>query len=163
MDVKTTLSNGVVKEEVYVEQPLGFETHERKTHVWKLKKALYGLKEAPRTWYYRMDSFLMSLGITKNKEDSNLYFKVEDERSVILLLYVDDLFLTGNEELITNTRRILSTELEMKYLGMMHYFLGMEVWESEKRNIPWARELCSGYSEEIQNIGLQGYSHTYGI
>ena len=72
--------NGVVEEEVYVEQPLGFDTHDRKTHVWKLKKDLYGLKQAPRTWYKRTDRFLMSLGFTKSKEDSNLYFKVEDGR-----------------------------------------------------------------------------------
>ena len=57
---------------MYVEQPLGFKTHDRKTHVCKLKKALYGLKHAPRTWYSGMDSFLMSLGFTKSKADSNI-------------------------------------------------------------------------------------------
>ena len=120
MDVKTTFFNGLVEEEVYMEQPLGFETHDKQTHVCKLKKALYGLKQAPRMWYGRMDSFLMSLGFTKSKEDSNLYFKVDGGRPVILLLYVGDLFLTGKEELIKDTRRRLSTELEMKDLGMMH-------------------------------------------
>ena len=60
MDVKTSFLNGVFKEEVYVEQPLVFETHDSQTHVCKLKKALYGLKHAPRTWYDMMDSFLMS-------------------------------------------------------------------------------------------------------
>ena len=94
--------NGVVEEEVYVEQPLGFETHDRNTHVCKLKKALYGLKQAPRTWYDRMDRFLMSLGFTKIKEDSNLYFKVEDKILLILLLYVDGFFRTKSEELITD-------------------------------------------------------------
>ena len=93
MDVKTAFLNGVV-EEVYMEQPLGFKTHDKQTHVCKLKKALYGLKQAPRTWYDRMNSFLMSLGFTKSKEDSNLYFKVEGGIPVILHLYVDDLFLT---------------------------------------------------------------------
>ena len=128
MGVKTTFLNGVVEEEVYVEQPQGLETHDKNTHVCKLKKALYGLKQAPRTWYERMDNFLMSLGFTKSKADSNLYFKVEDERPVILLLYVDNLFLIGNEELITDARRRLDTKFKMKYLGMMHYLLGMEVW-----------------------------------
>ena len=78
----------------------------------------------------RMDSFLMSLGFTKSKADSNVYFKVEDERPMILLLYVDDLFLTNKEELIIDEKRILDTELEMKDLGMMHYFLGMDMWRS---------------------------------
>ena len=75
----------------------------------------------------------MSLGFTKTKEDSILYFKVEGERPVILLLYVDDLFLTGENELIADAKRRLSTKFEMKDLGMMHYFLGMEVWQSADR------------------------------
>ena len=64
MDVKRTFLNGVVKEEVYVEHPLGFKTRDRKTHACKLNKSLYGLKQAPRTWYDRMDSFLKILGFT---------------------------------------------------------------------------------------------------
>ena len=77
MDVKTTLLNGVVEEEVSVEQPLDFETHDRESHVCRLKKSMYGLKQAPRTWYGRIDGFLSSLGFTKSKADSNLYYKVE--------------------------------------------------------------------------------------
>ena len=92
-----------------MEQPLGFETHDRKTHVCKLKKELYGLKQAPRTWYGNMGSFPMSLGFTKSKVDSNLYFKVEDEILVILLLYVDERFLTRDEEIIKYVRRRIPT------------------------------------------------------
>ena len=72
MDVNTTFFNGVVEEEVYVEQPLGFETLYKESHVCRLQKALYGLKQAPRTWYGRIDGFLSSLGFTKSKVDSNL-------------------------------------------------------------------------------------------
>ena len=68
MDVKTTFLNGVVEEEVYVKQPLVFETHDRETHVCKLKKDMYG----------RIECFLTSLGFTKSKVDSNLYYKVEE-------------------------------------------------------------------------------------
>ena len=75
MDVNTTFLNGVVEEEVYVEQPLHFETHDKETHVCRLNKSMYGLKQAPRTWYSRIDSFLSSLGFTKSKADSNLYYK----------------------------------------------------------------------------------------
>ena len=71
MDVKTAFLNGVV-EEARVCQPLSFETHDRETHVCKLKKSLYSLKQEPRTWYDRIDSFVSSLGFNKSKEDSNL-------------------------------------------------------------------------------------------
>ena len=84
MDVKTAFLNGVVEEEVYVEQPLDFETHDRL--VCKLKKSLYGLKQAPKTLYGRIDSFLSSLGFTKSKADSNLYYKVEEGNPLKLLL-----------------------------------------------------------------------------
>ena len=130
MDVNITLLNGVVEEEVHVEQPLGFETHDKETHVCKLKKALYVLKQAPKTSHDRMDSFLMSQGFTKIKVDSNLYFKVEGGRPMMLLLYVDDLLLTSEEELIKDARRRLAIEFEMQDLGMMNYFLGMEVWKN---------------------------------
>ena len=127
MDVKTAFLNGEVEEEVYVEQPLGFETHDRDSHVCRLNKSLYGLKHEPRTWYDRIDGFLSSLGFTKSKVDSNLYYKVEDDNLVILLLYVDDLFVTGMDGLIIDTKRKLVAEFKMKDLDMMHYFLGMGV------------------------------------
>jgi hypothetical protein len=133
MDVKTTFLNGVIEEEVYIEQSQGFEVEDTKTHVCKLKKAPYGLKKAPRAWYGRIDNFLTSLGFTKSKDDSNLYFKVMNDEPVILLLHVDDLFLTGEENLITECRKKLTAEFEMKDLGLMHYFLGLEVWQIPKR------------------------------
>jgi hypothetical protein len=118
--------NGEIKEEFYVEKPLGFETHDRETHVCRLNKDLYGLKQEPKAWYGRIDNFMMSLGFTKSSAYPNLYLKVEDSEPVILLLYVDDLFLTGAKNLITECKRKLATEFKMKYLGMMHYFLGLE-------------------------------------
>jgi transposase InsO family protein len=133
MDVKTAFLNGVIEEVVYIEQPQGFEVEDRKSHVYRLKKALYGLKQAPRGWYGHIDSFLMSLGFTKSKADSNLYFKIMNNEPVILLLYVDDLFLTGEEKLITECKKRLASEFEMKDLGLMHYLLGREVWQSPER------------------------------
>jgi hypothetical protein len=79
---------------VYTEKPQGFEVEDRNTDVCRLKKALYRLKQAPRDWYGRIDSFMMSLGFTKSKVDSNLYFKVMNDELLIFFLYVDDLFLT---------------------------------------------------------------------
>ena len=86
------------------------------------------MKHAPKTWYGGIDSFLSSLGFTKSKADSNLYYNVEGGNTVMLILYVDDLFVTGTDGLIADTKRKLAAEYEMKDLGMMHCFLGMEVW-----------------------------------
>ena len=105
---ETNFLNSVIKEEVYIEQPQGFELEDRKSHVCKLKKALYGLKQAPRAWYGQIDSFLMSLGFTKSKADSNLYFKVMNDEPVVLLIYVDDLLLTEEENLIIDCKKNLA-------------------------------------------------------
>jgi hypothetical protein len=133
MDMKTTFLNGVIEEEVYIEQPQGFEVEDMRSHVCRLKKALYGLKQAHRAWYGRIGSFLMSLGSTKSKKNSNLYFKIMNNDPVILLLYVDDLFLTVEEKFIAECKRRLASKFEMKDLGLMHYFLGLEVWHSPER------------------------------
>ena len=100
MDVKTTFLDGVIEEEVYIEYPHGFEVEYRQTHVWKLKKDLYGIKKHPIARYGRIDIFLTSLGFTKTKFDPKCYFNFMDDEPVILLLYVDDLFLMGNEKRI---------------------------------------------------------------
>jgi hypothetical protein len=103
--------------------------HGKESHVCKLKRALYGLKQALRAWYGRIDNFLQSLGFTKSIANPNLYINIVKSHPVILVLYVDDLFLTGVEHLIDQTKRELSTEFEMKDLGLMHYFLALEVWQ----------------------------------
>jgi hypothetical protein len=128
MDVKTTFLNGKIEHEVFVEQPEGFVMHSKVSHVCKLRKALYGLKQAPRVWYERIDGFLKGLGFQKSDVDANLYFKIDRNQPIILVLYVDDLFLTGNEGQIAWCKRELISEFEMKDLGLMHYFLGLEVY-----------------------------------
>ena len=72
MDVKTAFLNGLLQEEVYLEKPQGFEIHERESHVCRVKKALYGLKEAPRAWYLRIDSYLLSIGFQKREAHPHL-------------------------------------------------------------------------------------------
>jgi hypothetical protein len=129
MDVKTAFLNGAIEEEVYIEQPQGFEVHSRDTHVCRLKKALYGLKQTPRAWYARMDNYLTRLGFSKSHADPNLYYKVVNNAPVILLLYVHDLFIIGEESLIIQCKKDLASEFDMKDLGLMHYYLGLEVWQ----------------------------------
>ena len=72
---------------------------------------------------------LMSVGFTKSREHSNLYYKVDEDGILILLLYVDDLFFTGEDKSIIECKKRLTAYFEMKGIGMMHYFLGLEVWQ----------------------------------
>ena len=122
MDVQTMFLNGIIEEEVYIKKLHGFMIYGKESHVWRLKKALYGIKQAPRAWYSRIDSYLQSLVFTKSDADSNLYINVVGNIPLILVLYVDDLFLIGDEHQIARCKRELTSEFEMKDLGLMHYF-----------------------------------------
>ena len=127
MDMKTAFLNGLLQEEVYLEKPQGFEVYERDSHVCRLKKALYGLKQAPWTWYSMIDSYLLSIGFRKSATNPNLYYIVVGGVLFILLLYVDDLFITGWEHLIDAYKKDRASKFKMTDLGLMHYYLGKEV------------------------------------
>ena len=89
MDVKSAFLNGFIEEEVYVEQPPGFESFEFPKHVFKLSKALYGLKQAPRAWYERLSNFLLEKGFSKGKVDIILFIKKSNHDILIIQIYVD--------------------------------------------------------------------------
>jgi len=126
--IKTKFLHGILHEEVYVEKPHGLEVEDQKTHVCKLKKAFYGLKKDPRAWYVHIDNYLTKLGFKRSNVHPNLYLKVVQGMSLILVLYVDDLFLTGSEPLMSEYKMEPTSKFKMKDLGLMHYFLGLEVW-----------------------------------
>ena len=129
MDVNSTFLNGEFEEEVYIEQPDGFVIHGKESHVCKLKKTLYGLKQAHRYWYSRIDTYIHKPGSLKSDVDSNMYFKVVENQPMILVLYVDDIFLTREERPISECQREITSYFEMKDLGLMCYFLGLDIWQ----------------------------------
>ena len=86
----------------------------------KLKKALYGLKQAPRAWYERINNYLAKLGYSKNEADPNIYFKIANSDMIILVLYVDDLLITGEDQLIAKCKQDLATKFDMKKLALLH-------------------------------------------
>eukprot|EP00253_Pinus_taeda_P017936 PITA_17936 len=107
----------------------GIDYEETFTSVARLKKALDGLKQAPRPWYGQIDGYLQNMGFVKSDADPNLYYLVVESEPLILVLYVDDLFLTGSSRLIEDCKKNLATKFDMKDLGRMHCFLGLEVWQ----------------------------------
>jgi hypothetical protein len=95
MDVKSAFLNGVLEEEVYVDQPPGFEVKENPTKVYRLKKALYGLKQAPRAWYNRIDTYLIKSGFGRSQNEPILYTKTDQHSKILIVcLYVDDMIYT---------------------------------------------------------------------
>ena len=84
MDVKSAFLNGILQEEVYVEQPKGFEDPTHHNHVYRLKKALYGLKQTPRAWYERLTGFLVDGGYIRGSVDKTLFF-MEKEKDIIVV------------------------------------------------------------------------------
>jgi hypothetical protein len=131
MDVKIAFLNGIIEEEVYIEQLEGFETFDKESHVCRLKRTHYGLKQAPRAWYTRIDNYFTGLGFSKSEADENLYQIVVEGKLLIIVLYVDDLILTGDEQLINSCKEDLAKEFDMKDLGLLHYFLGLEIWQRD--------------------------------
>ncbi|KAI5312034.1 hypothetical protein L3X38_041207 [Prunus dulcis] len=128
LDVKNAFLHGILQEEVYMSQPPGFEDPSHPYHVCKLLKSLYGLKQAPRAWNDRFTQFLPSLGFENTYSDSSLFVKHVGHGIVVLLLYVDDIIITGSASgAITQVISALTTEFDIKDLGLLHYFLGIQI------------------------------------
>lgn len=118
---------------MYVEQPQGFVAKGEEDKVYKLRKALYGLKQAPRAWYSQIDGYFLEKGFCKSKSEPTLYVKHQGEsRILIFALYVDDLVFTGNDKkMIEEFRREMMMKYEMSDLGLLYYFLGMEIYQDD--------------------------------
>ena len=99
--------------------------------VCKLKKAIHGLKQTPRAWYYHIDKYLQQQGFTKGSADSNLYTKIENDKLLIVVVYVDDIIFGSNEESMSQKfASVMQQEFEMSLLGELTYFLGLQVQQA---------------------------------
>ena len=97
----------------------------------RLKRTVYGLKQAPYAWYTQIDSYFTGLGFTNSEVDANIFHIVVEGKILIIFLYVDDLILTGDEQLIHSCKENLAKEFEMKDMRLLHYFLGLEIWQRD--------------------------------
>ena len=91
IDVKSAFLNGIIKEEVYVEQPPRFEDDEHPDWVFRLHKALYGLKQAPRAWYEKLSSFLIATGYDRDHGDTTLFIKRVNKEIIVVQIYIDNI------------------------------------------------------------------------
>ncbi|KAD5508938.1 hypothetical protein E3N88_16641 [Mikania micrantha] len=128
LDVQNAFLHGELKETVYLRQPRGFIDASKPDHVCLLHKSLYGLKQAPRAWFERLTNTLHHLGFTGSKTDPSLFILNNGGTLVYVLIYVDDIIVTGNNiNAINNVIANLGTSFAVKDLGDLHYFLGIEV------------------------------------
>ena len=153
MDVKTAFLNGYLEEEIYMEQPEGFTSSQTSGLICKLKKSIYGLKQASRSWNLRFDEVIRGSGFIKNEEESCVYKKSSGSMVVFLVLYVDDILIIGNDiGMLQSVKSYLSKNFSMKDLGEASYILGIKLYRDRARRL-----IGLSQSSYIDNV-LERYS-----
>ncbi|GKA25342.1 retrovirus-related pol polyprotein from transposon TNT 1-94 [Tanacetum coccineum] len=133
MDVKTAFLNDELKEEVYVSQPEGFVDQDNPSHVYKLKKAHCGLKQAPRAWYDMLSSFLISQHFSKGVVDPTLFTRQAGNDLLLVQIYVDDIiFASTNTARCNEFANYMTTKFKMSMMGHMSFFLGLQISQSPR-------------------------------
>jgi hypothetical protein len=146
IDIQNAFLHGTLSEEVFMQQPPGFQHPQFPNHVCKLQKAIYGLKQAPRAWFSRLSSRLIALGFHGSKSDTSLFICRTPIFTIYVLIYVDDIIITSSsapaiDTLLSN----LKSDFAVKHLGPLNFFLGIEV-------IPTAQGVLLSQQRYIKDI-----------
>nr|GEX52839.1 hypothetical protein [Tanacetum cinerariifolium] len=151
MDVKTAFLNGYLSEEVYMEQPEGFVNLKYPNRVCKLKRFIYGLKQASRQWNKRFDDKIKKFGFTQNRNEPCVYLKASGSNITFLILYVDDILIMGNNiPMLQDVKSYIGRCFAMKDLGEAAYILGIKIYRDRSRRLIG---LCqSAYIKKILKI-----------
>jgi hypothetical protein len=167
MDIKNTFLNGPIKEEVYVEQPPGFESEWYPNHVYKLHKALYGLKQAPRVWYEWIRDILLENGFMIGKADSTLFTRKIGKDLFVCQIYVDNIiFGSTNKSFCDEFSKIMMDRFEMSMMGVLTFFLGFQIKQAKEetfisqtmylvtysKNLAWAKQSQSRHPWAVMVI-----------
>ncbi|BBG99166.1 transposable element gene [Prunus dulcis] len=152
LDVKLAFLNGVLQEEVYVEQLEGFVVEGKEEKEYKLHKALYGLKQAPRAWYGEIGNYFSQCGYKKSLSEPTLFIKARGEDILIVSIYVDDIVNTGScKSMLEEFKEDMKIKYELTDLGLLHHFLGMGVIQTNS-NIFIHQKKCA--SSSLSKFGL---------
>jgi hypothetical protein len=126
MDVKSTVLNDVIQEEVYVRQPLGFENPKYPNRVYKLSKALYGHKQASWAWSARLKTFLLDYGYVMGSVDNTLFTLKHGNHFLLVQIYMDDIIFGGSSHvLVSSFHEMMKNEFQMSMMGELTFFLGI--------------------------------------
>nr|GFA12425.1 retrovirus-related Pol polyprotein from transposon TNT 1-94 [Tanacetum cinerariifolium] len=153
MDVKTAFLNGNLREEVYVSQLDGFVDPDNPNYVYKLKKSLYGFKQALRAWYDMLSSFLISQDFSKGLVDPTLFIRRNGNDLLLVQIYVDDIiFVASTPEICDLFAKIMCSKFKMSMMGKISFFLGLQVSQSPRgifiNQSKYALELLKKYGFE---------------
>ncbi|GJX30069.1 retrovirus-related pol polyprotein from transposon TNT 1-94 [Tanacetum coccineum] len=156
MDVKTAFLNEELREEVYVSQPKGFVDQDNPNHVYRLKKALYGLKKAPRTWYDMLSKFLLSQKFSKGVVNPTLFTGKEGKDILLVQIYVDDIIFASTDPALCDVfAEIMSSKFKMSMMGKISFFLGLQISQSPRgifiNQSKYALEIIKKYGMESSN------------
>ncbi|GJU37394.1 ribonuclease H-like domain-containing protein [Tanacetum coccineum] len=155
LDINNAFLYGDLSKDVYMTLPPGFDTN--KSKVCKLNKSLYELKQAPRQWNAKLTQALIKHGFMQSKFDYSLFTKNSDNIFIILLVYVDDIVVTGNNvNEIENFKQILKSKFQIKDLGKLKYFMGIEVLDNKDGICLSQRKYCL---ELLHEFGLLAAKH----
>ncbi|KAL4366702.1 hypothetical protein GQ457_05G014270 [Hibiscus cannabinus] len=136
MDVKTAFLNGDLEEEVYMKQPEVFSSSDGENLVCKLKKSIYGLKQASRRWYLKFHEVISSFGFVENIMDQCIYQKVSGSKICFLILYVDDILLATNDRgMLHEVKQFLSKNFDMKDMGDASYVIGIKIHRDRHKGV----------------------------
>ena len=131
MDVKSTFLNGELQEEIYIEQPKCFHLKQKPNYVFRLKKEFYGLKQVLRAWYSNIYSYLLKYGFKIGATEKNLYVKENDDKIIVVVVYVYDIIFASNSDLLKNGfLGDMKAQFEMYMLGEISYFLGLKITQT---------------------------------
>nr|GFB14570.1 retrovirus-related Pol polyprotein from transposon TNT 1-94 [Tanacetum cinerariifolium] len=168
MDVKTTFLNGELKEEVYVSQPEGFVDPDHLTHVYRLKKALYGLKPAPRAWYDTLSRFLLDNNFSKGAVDPTLFTRKTGKHILLVQIYVDDIIFASTDpkdyDMFSNE---MSSKFQMSMMGQMSLFLGLQygrlpnVLTASRPDLVFAVCMCARYQAKPTKKHLEALKRVF--
>jgi hypothetical protein len=153
MDVKSSFLNGELEEEVYIDQPEGFQLSENTNYVCKLKRTLYGLKEALRAWYSRLDKYLQQERFRKGSVDNNLYIKVSRGNILLIEVYVDDIiFGSDDDRLSQKFAKDMQNEFQMSLLGELSLFPRLQIHQRNQgifiSQTKYVREMLNRFGME---------------
>nr|GEX29117.1 retrovirus-related Pol polyprotein from transposon TNT 1-94 [Tanacetum cinerariifolium] len=157
MDVITAFLNGYLNEEVYMKQPEGFLNPKYPNRVCKLKRSMYGLKQASRQWNKRFDDEIKKFGFTQNHDEPCVYLKASESNITFLILYVDDILIMGNNiPMLQDVKSYLGRCFAMKDLGEAAYILGIKIYRDRSRRVSCYTD--AGYLTDADDLKSQtGY------